>query len=72
MANDWILDVLADLKTFASKNELPNLADGLDELALVATAELATASRSGPQVMERDTHHAGRVYTTYGSRRNAG
>jgi hypothetical protein len=36
MGNDWIIDVLADLRTFAQKNDLPLLAVQLDETALVA------------------------------------
>ena len=40
MGHDWIIDVLADLKTFARKNELPLLAAQLDETALIAFAEI--------------------------------
>ncbi len=42
MANDWIIDVLADLRTFAGANGLNALAEQLDDAALVAAAELAT------------------------------
>ena len=42
MQTDWILDVLADLKTFAMSNDLPVLAEQLDDTALVAMAEIAT------------------------------
>lgn len=42
MQNDWILDVLADLKTFALSIDLPVLAEQLDDTALVALAEIAT------------------------------
>ena len=42
MQTDWILDVLADLKTFALSNDLPVLAEQLDDTALVAMAEIAT------------------------------
>lgn len=41
MRSDWILDVLADLKTFALSVELPALAEQLDDTALVAMAEIA-------------------------------
>ncbi len=42
MGHDWILDVLADLKTFARSNGLPSLAAQLDDAGLVAQAELAS------------------------------
>ena len=41
MRSDWILDVLADLKTFALSINLPALAEQLDDTALVALAEIA-------------------------------
>ncbi len=40
MANDWILDVIEDLRRFAELNELPQLASALDLSACVATREL--------------------------------
>lgn len=40
MRNDWIIDVLADLRTFALSNDLPLLAEQLDDTALVALAEI--------------------------------
>jgi hypothetical protein len=41
MRSDWILDVLTDLKTFATANGLPVLAEQLDDTAIVALAEIA-------------------------------
>ncbi|MEL6621102.1 MAG: hypothetical protein AAFY39_06395 [Pseudomonadota bacterium] len=41
MKSDWILDVLADLKTFAHANGMPVLAEQLDDTAIVAMAEIA-------------------------------
>jgi hypothetical protein len=41
MRSDWILDVLADLRTFALSIDLPVLAEQLDDTALVALAEIA-------------------------------
>ncbi len=38
--NKWILDVLADLKTFALANDLGALAQQLDATSLVASAEI--------------------------------
>ena len=42
MRSDWILDVLADLKTFALSANLHALAEQLDDAALVAMAEIAS------------------------------
>lgn len=56
--NDWILDVLVDLKTFALANGLGALAEQLDDTTLIAAAEIASlneeaglktyAERTGP------------------------
>ncbi len=40
MANDWILEVLADLKNFAQANGMDALAKQLDATAVVAKTEL--------------------------------
>ncbi len=42
MQHDWILDVLADLKSFATANGLPALAEQLEDTRLVAMAEAAS------------------------------
>lgn len=42
MKNDWIIDVLADLNSFAKSNGLPELATQLEQTALVASVELAS------------------------------
>lgn len=44
MGNDWIIDVLADLKSFAKANDLPALAGQLDETVLVASTEIGYTS----------------------------
>ncbi|SLN22466.1 hypothetical protein PEL8287_00982 [Roseovarius litorisediminis] len=41
MHNEWILDVLADLKAFARKNGMNVLAEQLDDTRLLAATELA-------------------------------
>jgi hypothetical protein len=41
MQIDWILDVLADLRTFAERNGLPRLAEELDDTRRRAALELA-------------------------------
>lgn len=42
MQNEWILDVLADLKAFAAANGLGTLAEQLDDTTLIAAAEIAS------------------------------
>lgn len=42
MQNDWILDVLADLKNFADANGLGALAQQLDDAKLVAAVEISS------------------------------
>ena len=55
MQSDWILDVLADLKTFAAANGLPALAEQLDDTAIVALAEISDLEqRTGRQGHEKD------------------
>jgi len=48
MGNKWIIDVLADLKTFAEKNDMPLLAYQLDQTAGVAAAEIIEALPTAP------------------------
>lgn len=43
MRNDWILDVLADLQSFARTNGLTVLAEQLGDTKLVAATEILTA-----------------------------
>lgn len=44
MTNEWILDVIEDLRQFAEMNALPELSHQLDETARVATRELGCVS----------------------------
>jgi len=41
MRSDWILDVLTDIKTFARANNMPILAEQLDDAAIVAMTAIA-------------------------------
>ncbi len=58
MKNDWILDVLADLKMFANKNGLVALAEQLDDTTLVAATELASLWGKVPLAAEFDVKEA--------------
>lgn len=65
MRSDWILDVLADLKAFAQCNDLPALAEQIDDTALVALAEIAALTESATDRFDDGT------YTVGADRRNA-
>lgn len=45
MSDEWIIDVLTDLKAYAVKNGLSVTADQLDDARLIAMTEIASASR---------------------------
>ncbi len=68
MKNEWILDVLADLKQFARKNGLAALAEQLDDTALTAAAELTSQSEKMPLGVVSD----GETAATYTGRHRAG
>ncbi len=46
MTRDWIIDVLADLRTFSRQNGLPGLAEQLDDTILLAAAEIGRTNRA--------------------------
>lgn len=67
MQNDWILDVLTDLKAFAATNGLSQLSETLEDALVIATAELAYRSAKTQQAgygktgeTDADTGRAGR------------
>ena len=45
MQNEWILDVIADVRSFARQNNLPDLASHMDTAWLLASAEIASLSK---------------------------
>lgn len=47
MQTDWIIDVLADLKSYAEVNGLAATAASLEDVILVALAEVATLQAHG-------------------------
>ena len=63
MGHDWILDVLTDLRAFASANDLPSLAAHLDDAAVVARVEIS--SRAEGQTL-------GFAHDNFAARRAAG
>lgn len=62
MKNEWILDVLADLKLFARKNGLVALAEQLDDTTLIAATELTSQSGKMPLGVVGNGETAG-IYT---------
>ena len=71
MANDWILDVLADLKKYATKNGLSALARQLDDATLIAATEIATIEAGGQDMAIGDFGNTGRFYRTVAARESA-
>lgn len=47
MTNEWMIDVLADLRKFAEKQAMLELAEHLDDAILVATIEIRDQNRDG-------------------------
>lgn len=71
MANDWIIDVLADLKTYSKKNGLSVLAKQLDETTLIAATEIASAQEKASETANWELGDTGRHYRTITARQNA-
>lgn len=71
MANDWIIDVIADLKTYATKNGLSALAQQLDDTALIAAAEIASSHEKALDTANWDIGNTGRTNRKYTERENA-
>ena len=66
MTNDWIIDVLLDLKKFSARNELDDLAEHLDDTIMVATAQLAPQVPAGRRLageLEQARGHAGGTFS---------
>ena len=56
MTNEWVIDVISDLRSFAEQNGLPRLAAQLQETALLAALEVS--SRPGGTVIAKDAGEA--------------
>ena len=57
--NDWILDVLADLKAFAKSNGLNAISEQLDDTMLVAAGELASDQEEARTQVHGETQPIG-------------
>lgn len=71
MGNDWILDVLADLKAFAARNDLSALADQLDHTSIIAQCEIASNSERAPALIGMNAADTGMVHRAFGCRKDA-
>jgi hypothetical protein len=67
MKSDWILDVLADLKTFAAANGLPALAEQLNDTAIIAHAEISARDEEIQGGPDGDELASGRDIRTIGA-----
>lgn len=64
MGHKWIIDVLADLKSFAQANDLVLLADHLEQTTTVASAEITSQSEGVPlAAVVSDEDKVGTVYS---------
>ncbi len=65
MTNKWMIDVLADLRNFAAKQAMLELAEHLDDAILVASIEIRTHSNQVVDVGVNGTK-AGNISGTVG------
>ena len=70
MANEWILDVLADLTDFAEKNGLPALERQLRSSAEVAALEVASVHGMAHGTARRGLYDAGSLHRAITGGRN--
>jgi hypothetical protein len=54
MQNEWLLDVLSDLRSFAGANGLPQLSQQLERTRAVAMIELKSCRVEAPVAMPTD------------------
>ncbi len=67
MAQDWIVDVLADLRSFALQNNMKTLAEQLDDTLLVAATEIAQSAPDVPQDADDHVSAIGRLPRRFAS-----
>ncbi|PJJ80658.1 hypothetical protein CLV77_2929 [Brevirhabdus pacifica] len=60
MRQDWVFDVLADLRSFAARNGMVKLADQLEDTMIVAAADIAATA--GPVEWARDDATNGNLH----------
>ena len=71
MGHEWIIDVLADLRSFAKTNDLPILAEQLDETALIASAEIDALTEKQSRQARGESPGTGQFFASTGASRRA-
>jgi hypothetical protein len=67
MINEWMIDVLADLRNFAAKQAMLELAEHLDDAILVAAVEIRDQDRGRVVSVEVNDAKAGNISGTVGN-----
>lgn len=67
MGRNWIIDVLADLHTFAARNELPMLAGELEKVKTVAAVEIGSSGGDAALAAWGDDTDAERILPQAGN-----
>lgn len=67
MSNEWMIDVLADLRKFAAQQAMLELAEHLDDAIMVAAVEIRNHSGGGMIGVSVNDNKAGNVFGTVGS-----
>jgi hypothetical protein len=62
MSQEWIVDVLADLQSFARQNGMSSLAEQLDDTMMVAAAELAQTANGGSKPTDPNAHRVANIH----------
>ena len=70
MQEDWILDVLADLKTFTGKNGLSESERQIDQ-AMIAVANELTSCRIAQRSAQRDMSYVGTFFGSSAGSQNS-
>ena len=75
MGQEWILDVLADIRSFAVNNRMPQLAEQLDDAMLVAAAEMTASTGMASEKIElasvANAQQTGSVYRSVAAGKDA-
>lgn len=67
MGHKWIIDVLADLRSFAQENDLQLLAEQLEQTTQVATVEIASTSEERSLVVKSNGQNDRTLFERAGS-----
>lgn len=71
MGQDWIIDVLADLQSFARQNDMPLLSAQLEEAETIAAVEIASRTEMASRLTRGDGAESRQVSTGVGPSRRA-